>query len=625
MGLRAMFNSISGLQSDSQWLDVIGNNISNVNTVGYKSSRVEFSDQFSQTLTGALGSDPSGSRGGTNPLQVGLGTRVASIQTLFTPGSTQMTGISTDISIQGNGFLVAKNQTGTYLTRAGNLTFDSAGFLVDQNGSRIQGFNGELQYTKNILTSAIAPFGPFPPVFPLGYNGNPTLFITQGSIVVNNQALNSLGDIQISRDMVLLPKATTEVKFKGNLDSFQQATQPGGILDMNPNGLPILPVAADINFFGAPTAIDTNRLTIAPLPNGGYAFHQLEDLSSNVPGVFPPPTPLINGFLNLAYFKGFAGDYAWDQSPPIPPANQVSETVYDSLGNPRQITVQFYQINDLGAGGINNPSGPNQVCYAWYAFDTTGGKTVSTANLLGGTGIYEGDIIPYDRGNPQFGAYGGDFLWFHTDGSLASSGGISGIPNTPPGLNFNFMTVPRVYLPPSNVPPPQGDLSPIPTQGAEIDSVSLDFGTFGIMGKGLRDGIYSDAEGSYQPVNGVNTYVPKSTVFAASQDGYADGVLKGLSFDETGMIQGNFSNGQTIPLAQVALSQPANSGGLSKVGNNDFAPSPNSGAQQIGLAGSGGFGTVLGGSLELSNVDLTLTVLQELKEMGVKLDRKSVV
>ena len=124
-----MYSAISGLQASSTWLDVIGNNISNVNTVAYKASRVEFADQFSQTLDGATGDNPNIGTGGTDPEQVGLGTRVASIQTIFSEGTLQNTGISTDIAIVGNGFLVSKSGDLTLLTRAGNLTFDSNGNL----------------------------------------------------------------------------------------------------------------------------------------------------------------------------------------------------------------------------------------------------------------------------------------------------------------------------------------------------------------------------------------------------------------------------------------------------------------------------------------------------------------
>jgi flagellar hook protein FlgE len=588
MGLRAMFSSISGLQSDSQWLDVIGNNISNVNTVAFKASRVEFANQFSQALFNGSGGNPSDGSGGIDPQQVGLGTRLASIEAVFTQGTTISTGISTDISIQGNGFLIAKNGSQSYLTRAGDLTFDSDGYLVNPNGDEIQGINATLQYNKDIInTVSDVP-------------GQP-LTVTQASLNLNSTNTASLSSIQINRDMTLAPQATTEVDFKGNLDSLQQPN----VLDLFPGGVgPSLPVGLTIALIGAANAIDPARMVVQPTAGGGFALQQVDDLSDFVPGLNPPPAPLENGFINLGLVQTLAGSYVWDQQPPTPPASQVEETVYDSLGNPRQITVQFYQVNDLGADGINNPTGPNQVCYAWYAFDTSGGKTVSTANLLGGTGIGEGDPF-YDRG--MLGQdFFGDFLWFDTDGALASSGGVGGLPG-PPGLNANYMTQPRIYLPPNNgFPPLPGVVSPIPTQGAEITPITLNFGTFGLLGTGERDGLYSDAEGGYQVVNGVNTYVPKNTANAASQNGYQEGVLQSLNFDATGVIQGTFSNGQTVGLAQVALDQVQNPEGLDNVGNSDYTQSVNSGPSQVGLAGQGTFGQILDDSLEGSNVDLTV-------------------
>jgi flagellar hook-basal body protein len=288
----------------------------------------------------------------------------------------------------------------------------------------------------------------------------------------------------------------------------------------------------------------------------------------------------------------------------------MTQTVYDSLGIMHQITIQFYQVNDLGAGGVNTAGGPSQTCYAWYAFDTTGGQTVSTANLIGGTGIGEGNVgapfpaalITYDRGlttNPaQPINFGGDFLYFNTDGSLASSGGIGGIPS-PPGPP-NFMAIPRLYIP---VPNPL-EISPVPTQGAQVVAINLNFGTFGVLGLGQRDGLTGDAQGSYQTVNGVNAYVPDSHV-SATQDGYGDGTLQSVVFDQTGTIVGSFTNGQKADLAQVALASVNNEGGLSNVGDNHFQTSENSGALQVGLAGQNGLGTITGDSLEGSNVDLT--------------------
>src|SRR6185369_10135415 len=190
--------------------------------------------------------------------------------------------------------------------------------------------------------------------------------------------------------------------------------------------------------------------------------------------------PIMNGGIDLNFAIVNAGNYAWEQQPPMPAARTVTESVYDSLGNPREVTVLFYQVNDLGTATppVNPAPGPNQACYAWYAFDTTGGKSVATANLLGGTGIIESENLPpvgqwwYDRGNINT-LYMGDFIWFNTDGSLASSGGSAGPVPTPPGVP-NFMSIPRVYLPPFNQSPP---ISPIPQTGAEIMAVDLNFGT----------------------------------------------------------------------------------------------------------------------------------------------------
>ncbi len=278
MGLRAMFSSISGLQSSSQWLDVIGNNISNVNTVAFKASRAEFANQFSQTLSGGSGDNPADGSGGMDPQQVGLGTRLASIEAIFTQGPTINTGISTDISIQGAGFLIAKNGTQSYLTRAGDLTFDSNGYLVNPNGDHIQGINATLQYGKNIINTVSAVAGQ-------------PLTVTQASLNLDSGNTAALSSIQINRDMTLAPKATTEVTFKGNLDSLQQPN----VLDLDPGvlfgaGRPTLPIGVAIAVNAPPinNAIDTNRMTIQFTPAGGFTLQQVKNLSTFTPGVFPP-------------------------------------------------------------------------------------------------------------------------------------------------------------------------------------------------------------------------------------------------------------------------------------------------------------------------------------------------
>jgi flagellar hook protein FlgE len=590
----ALNSAISGLQSDSTWLDVIGNNISNSSTIGFKSSSVSFTNQLTQALTGGEADNSPAELGGVDPQSMGTGTRVQSIQANFTQGATQQTGVSTDISIQGNGFLVAKSGINTYLTRAGNLSFDSQGYLVDSTGALVQGYTANEKLTTEEINS--------------GNNGTNLLNVTSANLDLNNLNTGAIGNIQINPDLNIPPKATTQMNFQGNLDAAQQATSAGGILNLAPNGKPILPFAVDVQLLGFANSIDTDRMQQDPLGGGGFALQQISNLSEQIGG---QPVPLENGFTNLATIIANAGNYAWELQPPSPPSGQMSETVYDSLGTQHQITVQFYQVNDIGAGGVNPAAGPSQTCYAWYAFDTTGGIPVSTANLIGGTGIGEGDIggpnplnlITYDRGlttNPaQPINFGGDFLYFNTDGSLASSGGIAG-PPSPPGPP-NFMSIPRIYIPIDD----PSQTSPIPEQGAEILPINLNFGTFGVLGVGRRDGLTGDAQGTYQTINGVNTYVPDSHV-SATQNGYQDGILQSLSFNQTGTIVGSFSNGQKADLAQVALASVNNEGGLSNVGDNHFQTSANSGSVQVGLAGQNGLGTIQGDTLEGSNVDLTV-------------------
>lgn len=135
---RALFSGVSGLKTHQTKMDVIGNNIANVNTYGYKSQRAVFSDIFYQTLTSA--SAGTTSRGGTNPSSVGYGTRLAAIQTNMSQSSMQSTGYGLDIAIAGEGFLQVMDADGSiFYTKAGILDYDSNGYLTDVNGNFVLG------------------------------------------------------------------------------------------------------------------------------------------------------------------------------------------------------------------------------------------------------------------------------------------------------------------------------------------------------------------------------------------------------------------------------------------------------------------------------------------------------
>lgn len=138
--LRSLFSGITGLRQHQTLMDVVSNNISNVNTAGFKSSSVVFEDTLSQ-MQRAAGA-PSPGRGGVNPAQVGLGVQMGGISTNFGQGSAQSTGKPTDLMIQGDGFFVVKSGNTEAYTRAGAFTFDTDGRLVNNSGMRVQGWLG---------------------------------------------------------------------------------------------------------------------------------------------------------------------------------------------------------------------------------------------------------------------------------------------------------------------------------------------------------------------------------------------------------------------------------------------------------------------------------------------------
>lgn len=137
--MRSLYSGVSGLKNHQTRMDVVGNNISNVNTYGYKTSRVTFQDMLSQTLSGAA--KPEENKGGVNPKQVGLGMTIASIDKIFTQGSLQTTGNQTDLAISGDGFFVMADGDKKFYTRAGTFGVDKNGTLVNPgNGLKVQGW-----------------------------------------------------------------------------------------------------------------------------------------------------------------------------------------------------------------------------------------------------------------------------------------------------------------------------------------------------------------------------------------------------------------------------------------------------------------------------------------------------
>ncbi len=184
--INSLFSGVSGLRNHQTMMDVVGNNIANVNSIGYKGSRVTFADAFNQVVR--YGSNSTSTSGGTNTFQLGLGMKINSIDRNWAQGTFQRTGITTDLALQGNGLFVLNNNGEQFYSRAGAFVFDADGKLVNpQNGAIVQG---------KVATAD----GAIPPG-------------------------NNLEDIKIDTQMKLPAVASSKVTWGGNLKSSSTITR----------------------------------------------------------------------------------------------------------------------------------------------------------------------------------------------------------------------------------------------------------------------------------------------------------------------------------------------------------------------------------------------------------------
>ena len=180
--MRSLFSGVAGLKGHQTRMDVIGNNIANVNTTGFKSSRVTFADTLSQTQSGA--SAPTDTLGGINPKQIGLGVGVASVDLLFTDSTAQSTGKNTDLALSGNGLFIVKKGSQVYYTRDGAFEFDAQGnYVLPGSGHFVQGW-----------------------------------MATNGTLPSSETDAN-MENITIAADSTISPNATTSATMSGNINS----------------------------------------------------------------------------------------------------------------------------------------------------------------------------------------------------------------------------------------------------------------------------------------------------------------------------------------------------------------------------------------------------------------------
>ena len=156
----SLLTGMSGILAHGRMLEVTGNNIANTNTVAFKSSRTNFSTMFARTLSGGSGPNPPAS-GGSNPMQVGLGVRVASIQRDFTSGAIANTGVSTDLAIDGDGFFIVGPNSDRRYTRDGSFRLDALNNLVTASGLPVYGYgvNSDFSIAAGSMTPLSIPQG----------------------------------------------------------------------------------------------------------------------------------------------------------------------------------------------------------------------------------------------------------------------------------------------------------------------------------------------------------------------------------------------------------------------------------------------------------------------------------
>lgn len=608
--MRSLFSGVSGMRNNQTRMDVSGNNIANVNTVGFKSGRVTFQDVLSQTTQGS--SAPTGTRGGTNPKQIGLGVGIASIDTMFTDGSFQPTGKATDLSIQGPGFFVLGSGGNQYYTRAGNFDFDTEGnFGVPGTGYLVQGWTAD---TSGVIDSN-APIKGI--TIPVGQTipAKATDSITNAN---NLSASAKIGDTAMATIDVYDSQGTahtaktTYTKVADNVwiastsvSGIESTPTPtnmiseitfgtDGKLDVTTGikSVPLLPTKTSVEASGlalnASAAIGTTYTKNFVVADGAGAPRNVlmtatKDAAANtwtiaytsggasVGGGKVDPTTGTDTVPDITFTNADGTTYSYDMGGIV--ANSAGGYVTQSILSNTTMTLD---------SAANTSASDVTFSHVFNVLDATSGKLVPvtmtavkaagsadwTVNYAGplGTTVTGGGTVTTGTTTSGFNLNGASYTLKVDYASAANAVSATTITDS-------LMTTPS-YTTSTNANmtfTPSGSVSPM--------SVSLN-------------------------LTGLTQYGGDTSVQATTQSGYAAGTMNSQSIDVNGNVVGGFTNGQTRVLAKLALATFNNPAGLTKVGSSLFAKSTNSGEPQVGTTGVGGRGSINPGTLEMSNVDL---------------------
>jgi flagellar hook protein FlgE len=352
MAVGSFSAGLSGLNANGQYLAVIGNNLANINTIGFKSSAVTFMDLVSQTVGGSS----------SNPMQVGLGVVTGSISPVFSQGAIENTREATNVAIQGNGFFVVRGTSGLSYTRAGNFSLDSTGALVTPDGFKVQGYTATDPVTGQIITTSqptdiVVPPGVLrPPVATTSFRTLTNLDVTAAVGATFNTP------VQIY-DAVGAPHVMTVTYTRTAVGwDFQVTVDGSEVAQVPPPVNPFVLASGSLTYDGTGQLLSVTP--VAPAAGGGVA-PAITDITFTTPAwttgaqASPITWDLIDAN-NVASLTGFASASATSSKSQNGAAAGMIDSISISADGSIVATFgagQTVAVGQLSLANFNNPKG----------------------------------------------------------------------------------------------------------------------------------------------------------------------------------------------------------------------------------------------------------------------------
>ena len=643
--MRSMFSGVSGLKGHQTRMDVVGNNIANVNTTGFKASRVTFADMISQNLSGAAA--PNGTLGGVNPKQIGLGMSVASTDLIYTNGSVQQTGKNTDVAIsRGNGLFVVSKGDQKYYTRNGAFEFDAQGNLtIPSTGLYVQGYmanGGEVTPSGENTTKIQIPAGKSmeaSSTISASYTKNLNA-TTPGYDVANilvkyadgtSGTTNSYTPTETGK-LVLTMSTGRKIYLDSSAPAQTVGSAATGTLYTstisNVTATTTGKVDAELSLDPANSAspkaitgvtVPVTRTGATAFDSGTYAYGDAYNISGKITGIVSSPPSDVKLTLDAnntispgtvvtvtvpkpTSFTYKIGDTYTGQLKITSLTPQAGATVTTADGNSAILSAPTPAITSAAATYAHTGGAPGEGTITAITRESTyeyGGKKVSTISLNTKTGTSIGGLIgkEYNR-NDTFYPSVTTLVTVYDSLGAAHSVPVVFTKSSNNKWTMSLGTGGDTY----SITEKDGT-----TTNVTLTKSDLNFDTTGayLSGSAALNLTYGNGAAAQQVsmnLAAVTQYAGTSTISATS-DGNAAGTLSSVSIDSSGVITGTYTNNVRRVEAQIAMAQFNNPSGLTKMGGNLYQESNNSGTRTV--SGAADIGTELTTSaLEMSNVDI---------------------